>query len=220
MRSTATPREVHAAGVGSCRARMASTGVPGRAASRSERTASISAVAVAGQATTSDTGSSRSARLARAVTEAFRSPPEPLALDALVVRLAEGLLDLARGADGVGAPAIRAGDDRIIHMQGHDTFKSAVLRMSEATLEATGRAGLQLDDIGLFVYHQANARILAAVGQKLGLDDAKVVNSIDRYGNTSSATLPIALADARERGLLQPGVNVLQLNLALDGKRG
>jgi len=47
---------------------------------------------------------SRSARLARSVTEAFRSPPEPLALDALVVRLAEGLLDLARGADGVGAP--------------------------------------------------------------------------------------------------------------------
>ena len=94
-------------------------------------------------------------------------------------------------------------------MQGHDTFKAAVLRMSEASREAVGRAGLTLDEIDLFVYHQANARILAAVGEKLDLDDDKVVNSIDRYGNTSSATLPIALADARERGLLEPGMNVL-----------
>jgi 3-oxoacyl-[acyl-carrier-protein] synthase-3 len=112
--------------------------------------------------------------------------------------------------DGSGAPSIRAGDrERIIEMQGHDTFKSAVLRMSEATLASVAGAGLELDEIDLFVYHQANARILAAVGDKLGLDEAKVVNSIDRYGNTSSATLPIALADARERGLLEPGMNVL-----------
>jgi 3-oxoacyl-[acyl-carrier-protein] synthase-3 len=112
--------------------------------------------------------------------------------------------------DGSGAPSIMAGDrERIIHMQGHDTFKSAVLRMSEATRASVAAAGLELDEIDLFVYHQANARILAAVGDKLGLDEAKVVNSIDRYGNTSSATLPIALADARERGLLEPGMNVL-----------
>jgi 3-oxoacyl-[acyl-carrier-protein] synthase-3 len=94
-------------------------------------------------------------------------------------------------------------------MQGHDTFKNAVLRMSEASHEAVGSAGLTLDEIDLFVYHQANARILAAVGERLDLDEDKVVNSIDRYGNTSSATLPIALADARERGLLEPGMNVL-----------
>jgi 3-oxoacyl-[acyl-carrier-protein] synthase-3 len=81
--------------------------------------------------------------------------------------------------------------------------------MTEATLESVANAGLELGDIDLFVYHQANARILAAVGERLGLDEAKVVNSIDRYGNTSSATLPIALADARERGLLEPGMNVL-----------
>ena len=112
--------------------------------------------------------------------------------------------------DGSGAQAIRAGDrERIIQMQGHDTFKAAVARMSEATVVATRRAGLHLDDIGLFVYHQANARILTAVGERLGLDEERVVNSIDRYGNTSSATLPIALADARERGMLEPGMNVL-----------
>jgi 3-oxoacyl-[acyl-carrier-protein] synthase III len=94
-------------------------------------------------------------------------------------------------------------------MQGHDTFKAAVHRMSEATLEATHRSGLDLDDIGLFVYHQANARILTAVGERLNLDSERVINSIDRYGNTSAATLPIALVDARERGMLEPGMNVL-----------
>jgi 3-oxoacyl-[acyl-carrier-protein] synthase-3 len=112
--------------------------------------------------------------------------------------------------DATGADSICAShDEQIIHMQGHDTFKSAVLRMSESTVEATRRAGLELGDIDLFVYHQANARILAAVGERLSLDDERVINCIDRYGNTSSATLPIALADARERGMLEPGMNVL-----------
>jgi 3-oxoacyl-[acyl-carrier-protein] synthase-3 len=113
-------------------------------------------------------------------------------------------------SDGDGGPAIRAGlEERVIHMQGHDTFKAAVQRMSEATLEVTERSGVALDEIDLFVYHQANARILTAVAERLGLDPDRVVNSIDRYGNTSSATLPIALVDARERGLLEPGMTVL-----------
>jgi 3-oxoacyl-[acyl-carrier-protein] synthase-3 len=116
---------------------------------------------------------------------------------------------IALHSDGAGANAIRAGDDRIIQMQGHDTFKAAVQRLSESTVEAVEDAGLALDDIGLFVYHQANARILAAVGERLGLDGDRVIDCIDRYGNTSSATLPIALADARERGLLEPGMNVV-----------
>ena len=96
-------------------------------------------------------------------------------------------------------------------MQGHDTFKAAVQRMSEATLEAVGSApASMLDDIDLFVYHQANARILAAVGERLGLDE-RARRQLDRplRQHLSSATLPIALADARERGLLEPGMNVL-----------
>jgi 3-oxoacyl-[acyl-carrier-protein] synthase-3 len=123
----------------------------------------------------------------------------------------QGLIGhIALHADGGGAPAIRADhDDGIIHMQGHDTFKAAVHRLSESTVEAVQHVGLELGDIDLFVYHQANARILAAVGERLSLDRARVIDCIDRYGNTSSATLPIALADARERGLLEPGMNVL-----------
>jgi 3-oxoacyl-[acyl-carrier-protein] synthase-3 len=117
---------------------------------------------------------------------------------------------IALHADGDGGPAICAAQaDQIIHMQGHDTFKAAVQRLSESTLEAVEHAGLELDDVGLFVYHQANARILAAVGERLGLERARVIDCIDRYGNTSSATLPIALADARERGMLEPGMNVV-----------
>ncbi len=117
---------------------------------------------------------------------------------------------IALHADGFGAPAICAThDEKVIHMQGHDTFKAAVHRLSESTSEALEHAGLELDDIGLFVYHQANARILTAVGERLGIESERVVDCIDRFGNTSSATLPIALADARRRGLLEPGMNVV-----------
>jgi 3-oxoacyl-[acyl-carrier-protein] synthase III len=84
-----------------------------------------------------------------------------------------------------------------------------VHRLSESTLETIEQAGLELDDIDLFVYHQANARILAAVGEKLEIERERVIDCIDRYGNTSSATLPIAMADARERGMLEPGMNVV-----------
>ncbi len=133
---------------------------------------------------------------------------------ATLVTLANGgggrIGPIALYADGLGAPAIWAShDEKVIHMQGHDTFKAAVHRLSESTLEALERAELELDDIGLFVYHQANARILAAVGEQLGIDSERVIDCIDRYGNTSSATLPIALADARERGMLEPGMNVV-----------
>ncbi len=120
------------------------------------------------------------------------------------------IADIVLHCDAAGANSIRAShEEQIIRMQGHDTFKAAVQRMSEASIEATQRAGVELDEIDLFVYHQANARILAAVGERLGLDSDRVINCIDRYGNTSSATLPIALADARERGMLEPGMNVL-----------
>jgi 3-oxoacyl-[acyl-carrier-protein] synthase III len=116
---------------------------------------------------------------------------------------------IALHADGAGAHAIRAARaDQIIHLQGHDTFKAAVQRLSESTVEAVERAGLELDNIGLFVFHQANARILTAVGERLGIDRERVIDCIDRFGNTSSGTLPIALADARERGMLAPGMNV------------
>jgi 3-oxoacyl-[acyl-carrier-protein] synthase-3 len=113
-------------------------------------------------------------------------------------------------SDGSNADLITIGGaDRVMRMQGHETFRYAVDRMAEATLEALALAELGLDDIDLFVYHQANARILRAVGERLGITAERVVNCIDRYGNTSAATIPLALADAQTSGALVPGARVL-----------
>jgi 3-oxoacyl-[acyl-carrier-protein] synthase III len=114
------------------------------------------------------------------------------------------------GADGAGAEFITAGqEERLIRMRGHETFREAVRRLSGSTLEVAAMAGLRLDEIDLFVYHQANARILAAVADKLDLDRDRVIDCIDRYGNTSSATIPIALAEAVETGRLNSGDTAL-----------
>ncbi|MFN2617480.1 MAG: beta-ketoacyl-ACP synthase 3 [Thermoleophilaceae bacterium] len=121
-----------------------------------------------------------------------------------------GIGPIVLGADGTGGPAIRAShDERLIHMRGHDTFRDAVRRLSEATLAAAERSSVTLDQIDLFVFHQANARILAAVAERLELPRERVIDCIDRYGNTSSATIPIALAEAQAQGRLEPGATVM-----------
>jgi 3-oxoacyl-[acyl-carrier-protein] synthase-3 len=114
------------------------------------------------------------------------------------------------GADGAGANRIfveRA--DALIRMRGHETFREAVARLSESTLAAAEAYEVSLDEIDLFVYHQANSRILSAVGARLGLPSELVIDCIGEYGNMSAATLPLALAFAEERGLLAPGDRVL-----------
>jgi 3-oxoacyl-[acyl-carrier-protein] synthase-3 len=113
------------------------------------------------------------------------------------------------GADGAGAPHIVARRGGTIEMAGQETFRNAVIRLAEATLAATAQAGLTLEDLDLFVYHQANGRILRAVGERLDLDPERVIDCIERFGNTSAATLPIALDVAWREGLLHPGDRVL-----------
>lgn len=94
-------------------------------------------------------------------------------------------------------------------MNGAAVFKLAVTGMAEACLDAIGRAGLTPADIDLVVPHQANRRIITAMGDRLGLPAEKVYMNLDRYGNTSSATIPIALAEATAEGRLKPGDRVL-----------
>jgi 3-oxoacyl-[acyl-carrier-protein] synthase-3 len=114
------------------------------------------------------------------------------------------------GSDGSQANAICARhDERLIRMDGPEVFRHAVARMSGVTLEALTRAGLTLDDIDLFVYHQANARITRALGERLGVPAERVVDCIETLGNASAATLPVALATAQADGRLQPGSRVL-----------
>jgi 3-oxoacyl-[acyl-carrier-protein] synthase-3 len=113
-------------------------------------------------------------------------------------------------SDGTKADLIKIDrTELVIRMQGHETFRYAVDLMSESTIEAVGLAGLELADVDLFVYHQANARILRAVGERLGLAAERVVDSIAKLGNTSAATIPLALAQAKNAGLLRPGARVL-----------
>ena len=114
------------------------------------------------------------------------------------------------GADGANSALITASHaERAIRMNGHDTFKHAVARMSQATLEALALADRSLDDVDLFVYHQANSRIIRAVGEELALPPSKAADYLAGYGNTSAATLPMALTLAEEEGRLQPGAVVL-----------
>jgi len=101
------------------------------------------------------------------------------------------------------------GTEARIQMDGHETFKHAVNRMSEVTREAVAAAGLTLEEIDLFVYHQANGRIVSAVGERLELPAERVVDCIERIGNISAATVPYALATAEADGRLKDGARVL-----------
>jgi len=114
------------------------------------------------------------------------------------------------GADGSHATTIHAThSERKLRMEGLEVFRHAVARMSEATLAAVARAGLTLQDIDVFAYHQANARITRALAERLELPVERVVDCIETLGNASAATLPVALAVAERDGRLRPGANVL-----------
>lgn len=114
------------------------------------------------------------------------------------------------GADGANADLLRTPRETgVTEMQGHETFKHAVDRMSEVTLQALDASGLGLEDVDVFVYHQANARILRSVGERLGLDPARVLDCIAKFGNTSAASIPVALEEARLAGGLERGTRVL-----------
>ncbi|HIF23662.1 MAG TPA: ketoacyl-ACP synthase III [Gemmatimonadetes bacterium] len=90
-------------------------------------------------------------------------------------------------------------------MQGRDVFKHAVKRMPEAVLEALAANDLEAGDIDLLIPHQANLRISQMVQRRLGLEDEQVVNNIQRYGNTTAATIPIALAESVRAQRLERG---------------
>jgi 3-oxoacyl-[acyl-carrier-protein] synthase-3 len=114
-------------------------------------------------------------------------------------------------ADGSLGDRITAGygTDRNLRMDGHSTYQVAVKRLTEATQIAVERAGLTLDDIDLFVYHQANGRIIRAVGQRLALPEEKVADYVAGMANTSAASIPLTLGLLREDGRLRIGQRVL-----------
>ena len=114
------------------------------------------------------------------------------------------------GSDGEGADKIVVEHaSGTMRMQGQDTFREAVDRLSWATLQAAQAAGVRLGEVDRFVYHQANRRILQAIGERLAIDPERIVDCIGEQGNTAAASVPLALAYSDERDLLRPGDRVL-----------
>ncbi len=102
------------------------------------------------------------------------------------------------------AEAEKGGQHDIV-MNGREVFRQAVHRMSAVAEKVLAQAGRLKEDIALVIPHQANLRIIEAVRSKLGLREEQVYVNLDRYGNTGSATVPLALAEARQEGRIKPG---------------
>lgn len=92
-----------------------------------------------------------------------------------------------------------------IHMEGNEVYKHAVRGMEEAAMAALNANGMTASDISLFIPHQANRRIIDAIAKRLGIGVEKVFINLHRYGNTSSASIPIALDEVNRQGLIKQG---------------
>ncbi|HXQ24771.1 MAG TPA: beta-ketoacyl-ACP synthase III [Candidatus Acidoferrales bacterium] len=136
----------------------------------------------------------------------------------------EGIIDFVHEIDGSGGcnlympaggslhpPSPETIEKRMhyVHQEGQQVFKYAVRRMSELACQILERNGVSSRDLALVVPHQANLRIIRAMQERLGLDDSKVLINIDRYGNTTAATIPLGLVDAVEQKRLRKGDLVL-----------
>jgi 3-oxoacyl-[acyl-carrier-protein] synthase III len=131
-----------------------------------------------------------------------------------------GILSIVLGADGTLADLlyIPAGGStepisskvveertHYIRMAGREVFKAAVLAMARACDEALAKAGVTADEIDLMVPHQANLRIIEATAKHAGMPMSKVMVNVDRYGNTSAASIPLAIAQGVDEGRIKPG---------------
>jgi len=133
-----------------------------------------------------------------------------------------GVLATDLGNDGAAAGALMVDNfgtaiDRLQHdmlaltftFDGREIFRRATRGMLLSSSNALERAGYGIDDVDLVIPHQANLRIIQAVGHKLGVDPEKVYVNVDRFGNTSASSIPIALSEAMDRGRIEPGSLIL-----------
>jgi 3-oxoacyl-[acyl-carrier-protein] synthase-3 len=96
-----------------------------------------------------------------------------------------------------------------IHQDGQAVYKFAVRKMADATTRVLERNGVEGKDLDCFIPHQANKRIIQATADRLGMDPARVIINIEKYGNTSAGTVPLAMGTAVEEGKLKKGDLVL-----------
>ena len=133
---------------------------------------------------------------------------------AAAVVVARGDLELGcaafeLGSDGIHGDLLYAdADERLIRMEGREVYRHAVRRMVEATQAALGRCDLDATDLDLFVAHQANARIVEAAADELGLPRERVALNVGHVANSSSASIPLALCEAERSGALHAGDRV------------
>jgi 3-oxoacyl-[acyl-carrier-protein] synthase III len=120
-----------------------------------------------------------------------------------------GIGPVVWGSDGEQAEAISTNAERYIQMDGRAVFRWATTKMGAVALEACARAGISPADLAVVVPHQANLRIVEAIVKQLGTTDAVVARDIVDTGNTSSASVPLALARMRERGEIRTGDHAL-----------
>jgi 3-oxoacyl-[acyl-carrier-protein] synthase-3 len=136
----------------------------------------------------------------------------------------EGFIDFVHEVDGSGGqflympgggslhPSSKetvANKMHYVHQDGQQVFKFAVRKQAELCLKLLERNGLKGSDIDVFIPHQANLRIINATAERLGLRDGNVIINIDRYGNTTAATIPLAMNTAIEEGKLKKGSLVM-----------
>lgn len=115
------------------------------------------------------------------------------------------LLSFVLGADGGGADLLTCEHGGFFSMDGREIFRRAVRVVVDSAEKAMEAAGITADDLGLIIPHQANIRIIQAATQRLGIDMERAVVVLDRYGNTSSASIPLAFDDARKNGRVKNG---------------
>jgi 3-oxoacyl-[acyl-carrier-protein] synthase-3 len=140
----------------------------------------------------------------------------------------EGILDFEHDVDGSGGQFLfmpgggslnPSSSETVekkmhyVHQEGSQVFKYAVRRMADLAAHLVERNGLKSEDIALVVPHQANLRIIKAMQERLGVEDSKVMINIDRYGNTTAATIPLGLRDAVAQGRVKKGDLVLVLTV-------
>jgi len=140
----------------------------------------------------------------------------------------EGILDFTHDVDGSGGPSLYMPGGGSLHPPTHETvekrmhcvhqdgsqvFKYAVRRMADLAEGLLDRNGFTKNDLALVVPHQANLRIIRAMQERLGLDDSKVLVNIDRYGNTTAATIPLGMCDAVSQGRLRKGDLVMLVSV-------
>jgi 3-oxoacyl-[acyl-carrier-protein] synthase-3 len=135
-----------------------------------------------------------------------------------------GFIDYVNEIDGSGGPALNLKGGGSLNPSTHETvdkkmhyiyqdgpavYKFAVRKMAEATAKVLERNGVTGADLGCFIPHQANKRIITATADRLGMDPERVIINIEKYGNTSSGTIPLAMETAIEEGKLKKGDLVL-----------